>query len=137
MALGLAHGGWCPRWRRAEDGAIPARYQLCETPSPRYAVRTERNVIDSDGTLIISRGRLAGGSALTARLARSHRKPLLYIDLARVPAAAAVARIRDWLVDHSIAVLNIAGPRESNCPGIAQDVRALLIETLAGAGQDT
>ena len=135
MALDLAHGGWCPRRRRAEDGAIPARYQVRETASPRYAVRTERNVIDSDGTLIISRGRLGGGSALTARLARTHQKPLLYIDLARAPAADAVPRIRTWLEGHSIAVLNVAGPRESNCPGIAQDVRALLIETLAGTGQ--
>jgi hypothetical protein len=131
MALGMAHGGWCPRGRRAEDGPIPARYHLCETASARYEVRTEQNVMDSDGTLIISRGPLAGGSALTARLARSHQKPLLHIDLARSPTAEAVARIRSWSSGHSIAVLNVAGPRESNCPGIGSAVHALLVEALA------
>ena len=49
---GTAHGGWCPRGRRAEDGAIPARYLLNETPSARYEERTEWNVRDSDGTVI-------------------------------------------------------------------------------------
>jgi hypothetical protein len=29
---GIPHGGWCPRGRRAEDGRIPERYRLRETP---------------------------------------------------------------------------------------------------------
>lgn len=127
----MAHGGWCPRGRRAEDGPIAPRYHLRETESPRYEVRTEQNVIDSDGTLIIGRGPLSGGSALTARLARSHQRPLLYIDLAALSRSQALARIRAWLSGHPIAVLNVAGPRESNCPGIAGEVHALLVEILA------
>ena len=47
IALGLDHGGWCPRGRLAEDGTIAALYQLRETDSPLYAARTEQNVIDS------------------------------------------------------------------------------------------
>jgi hypothetical protein len=50
MAQGIAHGGWCPRGRLAEDGTIPARYQLEETPEADYAQRTEWNVRDADGT---------------------------------------------------------------------------------------
>ena len=56
IALGIPHGGWCPLGRSAEDGVIPARYQLQETDSPQYAVRTEWNVRDADGTLILSWG---------------------------------------------------------------------------------
>lgn len=133
MALGLAHGGWCPRGRRAEDGPIAARYALRETVARDHAVRTEMNVIDSDATLIVSRGALAGGSALTARLASAHQKPCLWLDLDAVDRAGAVARTRAWLERHRVGVLNVAGPRESQCPGIAADVSALLVEALAVA----
>ena len=69
IALGIPHGGWCPRGRLAEDGRIPWRYNLTETDSPHYAVRTERNVLDSDATLILCRGTPSGGTELTLRLA--------------------------------------------------------------------
>jgi len=65
LELGLPCGGWCPRGRRAEDGGIPDRYPLAETPTAGYPDRTARNVRDSDGTLILGRGALRGGSALT------------------------------------------------------------------------
>ncbi len=74
IALGIEHGGWCPRGRLAEDGTIPARYLLRETSSSEYAVRTEQNVIDSDGTLVIYYQRLQRGSLLTYRLAKEHGK---------------------------------------------------------------
>lgn len=32
LALGLPVGGGCPQGRRAEDGIIPDRYPLMETP---------------------------------------------------------------------------------------------------------
>ena len=66
LALGLAVGGGCPKGRRAEDGIIPDRYPLTETPEPNYEARTRRNVEDADGTLILNRGKLDGGTALTA-----------------------------------------------------------------------
>ena len=50
----IPHGGWCPRFRKAEDGKIPDQYQLTETPKSDYVQRTEWNVRDSDGTLIFS-----------------------------------------------------------------------------------
>src|SRR5262245_48879825 len=50
----IRHGGWCPKGRRAEDGQIPERYALEETPSTNYLQRTEWNVRDSDATVIIS-----------------------------------------------------------------------------------
>ena len=114
-ALGIDHGGWCPRGRRAEDGAIPARYALTEHASAEYAARTEGNVIESDGTLILCRGDLSGGTALTRELAVRYRKPLLVIDLETDPAAETVRR---WIDAHAVRVLNVAGPRESQRPGI-------------------
>jgi hypothetical protein len=118
IQLGLSHGGSCPLGRRAEDGRVPDRYLLSETDSPAYRVRTERNVADSDGTLILCRGPVQGGTRLTRQLARRHHKPCRVVDLGRQPDLAA---IRAWRRRHAIAVLNVAGPRESQAPGIGAE----------------
>ena len=137
IELGIAHGGYCPRGRRAEDGIIPDRYHLVETQARDYTVRTERNIVESDGTLIISRGPLTGGSALTGRLAARHGKPQLHIELnSPIQASLAVASIRSWLLAHDIAVLNVAGPRASHEPSIALAVCELLLAVL-GSEQDS
>ncbi len=128
LALGLAVGGWCPRGRRAEDGAVPARYPLQETPSTAYRERTRLNVRDSDATLILCRGPLTGGTRLTADIARKMGRPLRIADLSRrvqAPAAAA------WLRRHGVRRLNIAGPRASQAPGIGAEAKRFLMRVLA------
>lgn len=115
LTLSLPIGGWCPRSRRAEDGRIPDRYPLLETPEADYDTRTRRNVEDSDGTLILNLGTLDGGTAVTASHARQVGKPCLIVALEEgiEPAAFQV-----WLDENHIAVLNVAGPRESKRPGM-------------------
>ena len=128
IELGIPHGGWCPSGRLAEDGPIPARYRLTETKSPEYSVRTEQNVLDSDATLILYRGPLSGGTELTYRMAVKHEKPHLLLDLSKCPDPTAV---RDWTRSNKIAVLNVAGPRESSSPGIAGSAAQFLQGVLA------
>jgi hypothetical protein len=118
LALGLQIGGWCPHGRSAEDGPIPERYPLRETPSADYAERTEWNVRDSDATLILHRGPMTGGTRLTAELARRIGKPLLVRDLME---PIDVRGIADWLFANHVWVLNCAGPRESGAPGIGEE----------------
>jgi hypothetical protein len=132
IALGLEHGGWCPRGRRAEDGVIPERYRLTETGSREYAVRTERNLVDSDATVLFTRGPATGGSALTAALAAEHDRPLLHLDLERLEPGAAVAALRDWLHRHRPAVLNVAGSRASRNPTLAGEVERILVAAVSG-----
>jgi predicted dienelactone hydrolase len=122
-AAGLPCGGWCPRGRLAEDGPIDAGYPLVETPSADYAQRTEWNVRDSDGTLVVARGPTTGGTALTMTLARRHGKPLLVVDLSQDASPAEVAR---WIEARAIGTLNVAGPRESQRPGIGREARGFL-----------
>ena len=130
MAAGLPVGGWCPRGRRAEDGPIPDRYPLRETPTAEYANRTEWNVRDSDGTLILTEGPFTGGTLATAELARDRfRRPLLVLDFEAQPDPGAVL---PWLRAHDIQVLNVAGPRESHCPGIHARAIELLTDLFAG-----
>jgi hypothetical protein len=123
LAVGLAVGGWCPKGRRAEDGRIPDRYPLMETPERNYQARTRRNIEDSDGTLILNLGKLDGGTALTARHPRQIGKPCLVVALEMGIEPAA---FREWLAANRIAVLNVAGPRASQRPeGYAAAVRCL------------
>jgi hypothetical protein len=127
IELGIAHGGWCPRGRLAEDGKIPRKYQLQETDSWRYYIRTQRNVLDSDGTLILYRNVLRGGTALTRTFAQQAQKPLFYIDLASRNAPLAVRNLQTWLRLRRIQTLNVAGPRQSSAPGIQLAAKLLLL----------
>ena len=115
LALSLPVGGGCPKGRRAEDGPIPDRYPLVETPERNYPARTRRNIEDSDGTLILNRGTLDGGTALTVAHARQIGKPCLVVALEE---GIEPATFREWRAAHHMQVLNVAGPRESKRPGV-------------------
>ena len=131
LALGIPHGGWCPRGRLAEDGRIPDRYELSETDTPEYAVRTERNVLDSDATLLLCRGEPSGGTLLTLRLAKRHGRPCFVADLDAPPPPEEIAL---WLRRQHVHVLNVAGPRESQSPGVGQLAGDYLRQVLRGRG---
>jgi len=123
---GVPHGGWCPKGRRAEDGTIDDRYRLIETPSEEYSQRTEWNVRDSDATAIFSiRRELHGGTLLTLQLAEAYNKPVIH--LCREDERANRAQeLRSFIERLNIAVLNVAGPRSSDEPGIDQFVWSVL-----------
>ena len=129
IELGMPHGGWCPCGRIAEDGIIDVHYQLYETDSEDYAQRTDFNVRDADGTLILNAGELSGGTALTVQCAKQLNKPYLIINLNE---PFSFEPVYAWLNWHGIKILNIAGPRESKCQGIysltEQFLRALLTD---------
>jgi hypothetical protein len=126
IQLGIPHGGWVPKGRLAEDGPLPEAYLMRETPTVIYAERTEKNVLDSDGTLIISRGELTGGSETTREMALKHHRPWLHVDLNRTAAFRAAILITEWIRAHRIQVLNVAGPRASKDSRIYQDALSLL-----------
>lgn len=117
LRLGCECGGWCPAGRLAEDGPIDLRYPLKETPSEGYAQRTEWNVRDSDGTLILSLGyELTGGSELTRKIARKWSRPCLWVS--KTITKNPVDEVASFVDDHRIEVLNVAGPRDSTEEGI-------------------
>lgn len=117
LELGIPCGGWCPKDRLAEDGRIPDKYPLKETTSKMAAVRTEKNVFEADATLVLTIGEPAGGTKQTIECAKEHAKPHLMIDLG-VTDTRAVAKVNKWIATNGIATLNVAGPRESQQPGI-------------------
>ena len=123
---GYEHGGWCPRGRLAEDGVIPPIYRLRETDSADYDERTEKNVLDSDATLIVAREKeLSGGTAFTKICVEKHGHPSLvvYEQDGVLKGAAALSK---FLKRNNVRTLNIAGPRESQAPGVGKFVMELL-----------
>ena len=126
IRLGIPHGGWVPRGRRAEDGILHGRYRVGEMPTPDYAARTEQNVIESDGTVIISHGPLDGGSALTEIYAKRHERPYIHLDMERLSIVKAANTLQQWIEADTIRVLNVAGPRESRDPHIYRVTEAVL-----------
>jgi hypothetical protein len=135
LTHGLAHGGWCPRGRRAEDGPIPARYLLAETASGTYPPRTEANIRDSDATVVFTLGseyRPRSGTALTLGLAARAGRPYLHLW---GPAGQAGADLAAFLAMHGVRSLNVAGPRASGEPKIYDYVLAVL-DAAAGSNPD-
>ncbi|MFM7426024.1 MAG: putative molybdenum carrier protein [Elainella sp.] len=138
IAQGLDYGGWCPRGGWAEDQLTPpgllTNYpNLLETPSPQPAQRTEWNVRDSSATLVLIANENLGlsvGTQLTSDIAFRLEKPILIYQLC---SENAPIQVWEWLrgLEQDI-ILNIAGPRESEFPGIyvaAQKVIRQLLNT--------
>ena len=125
IRLGIPHEGWCPRGRRAEDGPLDACYKLRETPSLKYDQRTRWNVRDSDATLVVTiRPKPTGGTALTLGVARQQRKPCLHIARDETLVDCGSRRtLGEFLAEHQVERLNVAGPRASQEPEIAAFVR--------------
>jgi hypothetical protein len=132
----MPHEGWCPRGRLAEDGPIPPHYRLQETPSGKYAQRTEWNVRDSDATVLFTiRPEVTGGTALASQVARRLGKPVLHLH--REPAAAGddaaallARKLLRFLAEHRVRRLNVAGPRASQEPDVGEFVCQVLERAL-------
>ena len=116
--------GWCPAERWAEDGSIPEKYPLKETPSKDPGVRTEWNVRDSDGTLILHEGWLDKGSAYTISMCMRLNKAIIEIDLS---GQYDTQKVRDWINKHNISKLNIAGPRQSKSSNAYEEAYMFLV----------
>lgn len=106
-------GGWCPQGRKAEDGIIPQHYPVIELVTGGYRERTRQNVIDSDGTLIIYFDTLSGGTEQTLLFCIQQHKPYLLIDASELSVERAATRITQFVGNHAVNTLNVAGPRAS------------------------
>ena len=118
IKLGIPYGGWIPKGRKTENGPLPDKYQLTEMPTANYAKRTKKNIVESDGTLILSHGDLSGGSALTKENAEGLKRPCLVIDFNTINTFKAAMKVVNWIRENGIRTLNVAGPRASIDPRI-------------------
>jgi hypothetical protein len=130
LVAGFACGGWCPADRGAEDGVIPDRYPVTPLPGPiatetdpttrqiaeQYRARTIKNVQSSDGTVILFSGTLSGGTLLTQKFCIREKKPFIALDAHGMTKLRAAHTIAQFVEEHEIQVLNVAGPRLSGWP---------------------
>lgn len=153
LRMGLAYVGWCPRGGWAEDqptapGLLAIYPRLTETPSAVPEQRTAWNVRDSHATLIVVRSddgvrddnvpdslARSPGTQLTRQLAELvFLRPCLLVDLSH---SDSLALARRWLeqtyacIGCDELILNVAGPRESQAPGIYTEAYRFLSELLA------
>ncbi len=131
-ALGFATGGQAAAGYRTEDGPDPslAGLHLVAGGSPEF--RTERNVADADATVIFVGPGASPGSDLTNALALKYRKPLIVVNPWEPGSGEAVAA---FLRTHAPRILNVAGHRESQAPGIYRRVLGLLTAVLGATAR--
>jgi len=125
-ACGIRTGGWMPRGFRTADGPRPdlaVDFGLQEHSSPNYAPRTRRNVQEADAAVRLARKWNTSGERATLKFLRHYGKPYLNVSIDSPVPPAAVAK---WLLDNRVRVLNVAGNREQNAPGIENFVAAYL-----------
>jgi putative molybdenum carrier protein len=134
---GIAYGGWCPKGGWAEDmpkppGLLASYPYLQETPLADPNQRTEWNVRDSDRLMVLldNRGLNSAGTELAIRTAHKFQKPALAMDL---DANGDIGRAAAWFYEGRYMQLTIciAGPRESEAPGIYTKAKAFLQAMLA------
>lgn len=137
LQLHFPYGGWVPKGRRTEKGKVPAKYRMRQHWSRHYPPRTEKNVIDSDGTVIFTFGQPDGGSLLTIDLAKQHHKPWLAVDLT-LPHDEAVGKVVRWIKRRlpENAILNVAGSRRSKAPGIHRTVKRVMRDVIRQLNAD-
>ncbi|MFH8249230.1 putative molybdenum carrier protein [Microbacterium sp. B2969] len=133
VAAGVPIAGWCPRGGLAEDfpdppGLLAVYPTLVETPSDDPAQRTRWNVRDADATLIVVPGSAwhSPGTDLTRRVALELERPVFTLT------GDDLSGLRAWLETVGGAVLNVAGPRESQAPGIQERTRRVVASLLGG-----
>jgi hypothetical protein len=126
-------GGWCPAGRLDEFGRIPDRYPLRELEQGSFAERTMQNVKDSDGTVVISFDQLRGGTEFTIDCCKQLNRPRTIIDATKTSVEDAAQAVADFIREHKIDILNVAGPRQSEWPsGYDYAFRVLEIFLLSG-----
>ncbi|MCR9191608.1 MAG: putative molybdenum carrier protein [Gammaproteobacteria bacterium] len=139
IKLNIDCGGWCPKSRIDERDIIPMYYTSLveidgefDNDQDNFNARTIRNILDSDGTLIIVPcwplpSDLKDGTILTLTKLKEQTKAYHVLNIENPDVTDCI----NWMIETSIETLNIAGPRESSCPGIRALTTSLLEELLS------
>jgi len=111
--FGIETGGTAPAGWRTWYGPAPElkEFGLTEHRSSEYPPRTESNVRQSDGTLIVASNLNSPGITLTRNLCNKFSRPFFSV---RPADGFSPNDVVSFLVSHNISVLNVAGNRDKN-----------------------
>jgi hypothetical protein len=153
VELGIPTGGWAPEGfitTTGSDLTLRDKFHLQELKLPKgsiaqmYVLRSMKNVDMADGTIAFRLHNSVGTDktiqySLTKRWGpwtyrdESKYKPTLVIsELSNDGFKDRVQRIRQFIIDHNIKILNVAGHREAplHVPDFSLRVRCTLMEAL-------
>jgi len=118
-ALSIKTGGWAPRGWRTALGPNPglAEFGLQEHFRTEYKFRTEKNVEDSDGTLIVASDVSSPGTSLTISSCYKLKKPFYILRPSEI-STESVDAVVSWIKSYCICVLNVAGNRDRMLLGV-------------------
>ena len=102
IQLEIPHAGWAYKGRKTEDGVLPEQYNVQGIDNPNHFERLEKNIIDCEGTVILTYGQLLIGLKGVQDLAEKHRKPCLHLELRDCTTNHAISSIRKWMENHEI-----------------------------------
>ena len=111
VEMDIPHAGWAYKRKRTEDGILPEHYNLKTIDVPSLHDRLEKNITDSDGTVILTHGQLIIGSKIIKNLANQHEKPCLYVDLSNCSINHVVSSIRKWVTKNEIEAIYFTGSK--------------------------
>ena len=122
IKLGIPHEGWTYKRRKTENGELPEKYNLKEIAYPSYFERLKKNIIGSDGIVILTYGQLIRGSNATKDLANKHTKPCLLLELNECTRNHAISSIRKWMDNHEIEEIFFTGSKPIAAPNVHGEV---------------
>jgi hypothetical protein len=94
-----------------EDGLLPDKYKMQELSTSNFDVCSKMNVLDSQGTVVITNGDFNNGLGLAKMYADQFDRCWLHIDLGKIPINWAASKIHDWMIMHEIEILNVTGSK--------------------------
>lgn len=133
IRMGIPYGGWLYKEDELENENILANYKFGEITAASDVKALEKNVKESDGTLIISRGALTCDINFTREMLIKYNKQMLHIDLTlHRNLLEAAFMVSSWIKIKKIEILNVTGPRSSEDANIYIEALAILMQIMKG-----
>lgn len=110
VKLGIPCSGWTPRDKPSRNRERLQRYQLTETESMGFQQAIDRNIIEADGMLLITRGDKTKKTQYAVNSVLKYSRQLLHIDLTQYSEFEAASLICSWLQMNNIGKLYVTGP---------------------------
>ncbi len=126
VKLGIDYGGWAPRGMRNEQGSLPARYGLQQVAAMGFKHAMEQNILNSDGTLLITRGRRCAETRYAVETALRCQRQLLHVDLSQHSAFEAASLTASWASLQNISVVFVTGPSAHHDANIYDHAKKIL-----------
>jgi len=135
IQLDIPHAGWAYKGRKTEDGVLPEQYNVKGIDNPSYFERLEKNIIDSEGTVILTHGQLSIGLKGVRGLAEKYKKPCLHLELRECTTNHAISSIRKWMDNNEIEVVYFTGPKPVGISEIYRD-SILIVQGICGVERE-